>query len=109
MVSCLSCIGEDSSLADGPVEMFEQWLAYIKRLRVACSAICSTNHCYQLVVRILIILRARNRPVALWEGDLSLSKVYKGTLGYAEGSSLNLCNHFIQPYRWLDNLFSKYY
>ena len=66
-------------------------------------------HCYQLVVRISIILRARNRPVALWEGNLSLSKVYKGTLGYAEGSSLNLCSHFIQPYRLLDNLFSKYY
>ena len=87
----------------------EQWLAYIKRFGVACSAICSTNHCYQLVVRISIILRAQNHPVALWEGDLSLSKVYKGTLGYAEGSSLNLCNHFIQPYRLLDNLFSKYY
>ena len=73
VVSCLSRIGEDSSLADGPVETFEQGLAYIKRLKVACSAICSTNHCYQTVVRISIILQALNCPVALWEGDLSFS------------------------------------
>ena len=84
-------------------------LAYIKRLRVACSAICSTNHCYQSVVRISIILCAQNHLVALWEDDLSLSKVYKGTPIHAEGSSLTLCNHFIQPYRFLDTLFSEYY
>ena len=40
---------------------------YIKWLRVACSAICSTNHCRQSVVRISFILRARNRSVALWK------------------------------------------
>ena len=82
---------------------------YIKWLRVACSAICSTNHCHQSVVRISFIIRARNRPVVLWEGDLSLSKVYKGSLGYAEGSPLTLCNHFVQLYRLIDTLVSEYY
>ena len=51
----------------------------------------------------------RNHPVALWEDDLSTSKVYEGSLGYAEGSHLTLRNHFIQLYRALDTLFSKYY
>ena len=60
-------------------------------------------------LRISIILRAQNRAVALHESDLSLSKVYEGPLGYAEGSPLTLHNHFIQPYRVLDTLFSEYY
>ena len=64
----------------------------------ATYAICSTNHCYRSVSRILIILCTRNRPVALWEDDLSLSKVYEGPLGYVEGSPLILRNHLIQPY-----------
>ena len=75
----------------------------------ALSYVCSTNHCYQLVARILTILCAQNRPVALWEGDFSLSKVYEGPLGYAERSPLTLCNHFIQLYRALDTLFSEHY
>ena len=69
----------------------------------------STNHCYRSVPRISIILRTQNRPVALWEGDLSHSKVYEGPLSYIEGSPLTLHNHFIQPYRALDTLFSEYY
>ena len=48
-----------------------------------------------VVIRILIILRAHNHPVALWEADLSLLKEYEGSLGYAEGSPLTLLNHFI--------------
>ena len=68
-----------------------------------------TNHCYQSVPRISIILRAWNCPVLLWESDLSLSKVYKKPQGYAEGSPLTLRNHFIQPYKALDTLFSEYY
>ena len=102
-------IGEDSSLVNGPVEMSEQGRAYIKRFGVACSAIRSTNHCYQSVARILIIIHTQNHPVALWKDDLSLSKVHKGPLSYAEGSPLTLRNHFIQPYRTLDTLFSEYY
>ena len=47
--------------------------------------------------------------VALWEGDLSLSKVYEGPMGYAEGSPLTLCSHFIQRYKALGTLFSEYY
>ena len=112
MVSCLSHIGaaeDDSSLADDLVETFERGHAYIKRFGVACFAIRSNNHCYQSVPRISIILRAQNRPVALWEGDLSHCKVYEGRLSYAEGSPLTLRNHFIQPYRVLDTLFSEYY
>ena len=109
MVSCLSHIGEDSALADGPVETSERWQVYIKRFGVACSVIRNTNHCYQSTVRISIILHARNRLVALWEGDLSLSKVYEGPLYYAEGSTLTLGNHFIQPYRAIDTLFFEYY
>ena len=62
---------------------------------------------YQSVARISITLRAQNRLVALWEGDLSLSKVYKGPLYYAEGSPLTLRNHFIQPYRALDTFLSE--
>ena len=85
-------------MADGQVKTLEQGCAYIKRFGVASSVICSTNHCYQSVARILIILHAQNRPVALWEGDLSLSKVYEEPLGYAEGSLLTLRNHFIQHY-----------
>ena len=96
-------------MANGPVESFERGHAYTKRFGVACSVICSTNHCYQLIARILIILCAQNRPVAFWEGDLSLSKVYKGPLDYTEGSPLTLRNHFKQPYRALDTLFSEYY
>ena len=99
---------DDSSLADNPVETSEQGHAYIKRFGIACSAIRSTNHCYQSVPRISIILRAQNRPVALWEGDLSHSKVYKGPLNYVERSPLTLHNHFMQPYRALDTLFSEY-
>ena len=53
-------------------------------------------------------ITSRNRMVSLWEGDLSLSKVYDGPLGYAEGSPLTLRYHFIQPYRVLDTLFSEY-
>ena len=96
-------------MADGLIKTSERGHAYIKRFEVACSAIHNTDHCYQSVSRISNILRARNRPVALWEGDLSLSKVYEGPLGYAEGSLLTLRNHFIQPYRVLDTLFSEYY
>ena len=89
----------------------ERGHTYIKQFGVACSAICSTNHftAIKSVARISIILRARNCLVVFWEGDLSLSKVHKGPLGYAEGSPLTLRNHFIQPYRALDTLFSKYY
>ena len=65
-------------MADGLVETSEQGHAYIKRFGVACSVIHSTNYCYRLIARISIILRAQNYPVALWEGDLSLSKVYEG-------------------------------
>ena len=87
--------------------MFEQGRAYIKQFGVACSG---TNHCYQLVARISIITHTQNYLVALWEGDLSLAKVYEGPLGYTEGiSPLTLCNHLIQPYRVLDTLFSEYY
>ena len=100
---------DDSTLADDLVDMSERGHAYIKRFGVACSAIHSTNHCYRLVPRILIILCTQNCPVALWEGDLSLSKVYEGPLGYVEGRPLTLRNHFIQPSRALDTLFSKYY
>ena len=75
-------------MADGLVETSERGHVYIKRFGVACSVIHSINHCYQLIARILIILQAQNYPVALWEGDLSLSKVYEGPLGYAEGSPL---------------------
>ena len=97
MVSSLSRIGaeeDNSSLADDPVEMSEQGHAYIKRLGIACSAICSTNHCYQLVTRILIILRARNLLVNLWKGDLSHSKVYEGPLSYAEGKPFDFMKSF---------------
>ena len=59
--------------------------------------------------KISIILRAWNHLMALWEGDSPLWKVYEGPLGYAEGSPLTLYNHFIQPYRALDTVFSKYY
>ena len=58
-------------------------------------------------------IKHTNHSVALWEGDLSLFKVYEGPLGYvegplgyAEGSPLTLCN---QPYRALDTFFSKHY
>ena len=62
------------------------WLghAYTKRFRVACSAIHITNHCYQSVARLSIIVYTKNHLMALWEGDLSLSKVYEGPLCYAE-------------------------
>ena len=46
---------------------------------------------------------------ALWEGDLSLFKVYEGPLSYVKGSPLTLHNHFIQLYRALDTLYSKYH
>ena len=81
MVSSLSRIGteeDDSSLTDDLVETSERWHAYTKQFGVACSAIRSTNYCYRSAPRISIILRAQNRPVALWEGDLSHSKVYEG-------------------------------
>ena len=97
----LSRIGveeDDSLLADDLVETSEKGHAYIKQFEIACSAICSTNHCYRSVPRILIILRAQNHPVALWESDLSYSKVYEGPLSYTEGSPLTLRNHFIQLY-----------
>ena len=82
-----------------PVKTFKQECAYIKWLGVACPAIHITNHYYQLVARILIILCAQNHPVAFWEGDFSLSKVYEGSLGCVEVSPLTLRNHFIQLYR----------
>ena len=44
----------------------------------------------------------------LWEGDLSLLKVYEEPLGYVEGSPLTLRNHFMQPYKALDTLFFEY-
>ena len=96
-------------MADSLIKASEQGLAYIRQFGVACSAIRSTNHCYQLVPRISIILRTKDGPVPLWEGDLSLLKVYEGPLGYAEGIPLTLCNRFIQPYRALHTLFSEYY
>ena len=108
----LSCIGveeDDSSLADDLVETSERGHAYIKRFGVACSALRSTNHWYRLVPSISIILRAQNHPMALWQGDLSQSKVYEGPLSYVEGNPLTLCNHFILHYRALDTLFSEYY
>ena len=43
--------------------------------------------------------------MALWEGDLSLSKAYEGLLCYAKGSPLTLHNHFVQLYRALDTIF----
>ena len=46
---------EDSALAEGPIETFEQCHAYIKWFGVACSAIRSTNHYYQSIARLLII------------------------------------------------------
>ena len=61
-----------------------------------------------VVARISIMLYTRNQPVALWESNLSLLKVYEGPLGYVEESSLTLCNHFIQLYKALDTTFSKY-
>ena len=77
MISCLSrIVREDSSLADGH----------------------STNHCYQSVPRTSIILRAQNRAVPLWEGDLSLSKVYEESLGYAEGNSLTTQSFYTALY-----------
>ena len=80
MVSCLSRIGTEdvSSLADDLVKTSEQGHGYIKQFGIVCSAIRSTNHCYQSVPRIMIILRAQNCPVTLWEGDLSHSKIYEG-------------------------------
>ena len=111
MVSCLSRIGteeDDSSLADDLVETSERGHAYTKRFSIACSAKRSTNHCYCSVPRISIILCARNHPVALWDGDLSHSKIYEGPLSYAEGSPLTLHNHFTAQ-RALDTLFSEYY
>ena len=96
-------------MADGLIKASEQGLTCIKQFGVACSAIRSTNHCYQSVPRISIILRTKNGPVPLWEGDLSLLKVYEEPLGYAEGIPLTLCNHFIQPYKALDTLFFEYY
>ena len=108
--SCLSCIGEeDSSLADGLVKRSERGHTYIKRFGVGCSAILSTNHCYQSLSRILIILCAQDHLVDFWEGDLSLSKLYEGPLFYAEESPLTLCNHFMQPYGALDTHFFEYY
>ena len=86
--------------------MSEVGHAYIKRFGVACFLLHSTNHYHQSVLRILIILRIQNHPVALWEGDLNVTlKVYEEPLGYVEGSSLTLRNYFIQPYRALDTLF----
>ena len=85
---------DHSSLADHPVITSEQGHAYIKQFGVTCSAIHNTNHCYQSVPRISIILRAQNRPVALGEGDLSQSELYEGPLSYAEGSPLT----FTQSY-----------
>ena len=70
---------------------------FIKQFGVACSAICRNNHCYRLVPWISIILCAQNRPVALWEGDLSHSEVYEGPLSYAEGNPLTLRSHFYSP------------
>ena len=52
----------------------------------------------------LYYTHTQNRPVVLWESDLSHSKVYEGPLGYVEGSPLTLRNHFIQPYRALDSI-----
>ena len=88
------------------VKTSEQGHAYIKQFGVSCSSICSTSHCCQSVARISIMLRSWNYLVTMWEGDLSLSKVYEGPLGYAERSPLT---HFIQPYRALETLFSEYY
>ena len=74
VVSCLSCIGEDSSLADGLVKMSEQGRAYLRRFGVPCFAIRNTNHCYQSIARISIILYAQNCPVLLWKGDCHSQK-----------------------------------
>ena len=54
-------------------------------------------------------ITSRNCLVSLWKGDLSLSKVYDGPLGYSDGKPLTLRNDFIQPYRVLDTLFSECY
>ena len=73
---------------------------HIKQFGVAWSAIPSINHCYQWLPE---------SSGGLVEGDLSLLKVYKEPLRYAEGSPLILHNHFIQLYKALDTLFSEYY
>ena len=75
-------------MADALVETSEQGHAYIKQFGITCSSIRSTNLCYWLISRISIIFHAQNRPVALWIGDLSHSKVYEEPLSYAEGSPL---------------------
>ena len=70
------------------------------------TSLLITDHYYQSVARISIILHVRNCLLAMWEGDLSLLKVYEVPLGYAEGGPLTLHNHYIQHYRGLDTLFS---
>ena len=77
-----------------PVKTFKQEYAYIKRFGVTCPAIHITNHYYQSISRILIILRTQNHLVAFWEGDFSLSKVYEGSLGCAEGSPFDFMQSF---------------
>ena len=100
-------------LASGLARRILHWqMALLKRLNEGMLILqndCSTNHCYQSVARILIILHARNCLVTLLESDLSFTKIYERPLGYAEGSPLTSHNHFIQPYRVLDTLFSEYY
>ena len=90
-----------------PVERFKRGHAYILsdlELPVLpyVSPITTISGCQSIDY-----ITSRNCLVSLWEGDLSLSKVYDGPLGYSDGKSLTLRNHFIQPYRVLDTLFSK--
>ena len=109
MVPCLSCIGEgDSSLTDAWSKDLNKGVLILCDLELPALPFISPITAISGYQNINCI-RCRNRPVALWEGDLSLSKVYEGPLGCAEGSPLTLHNHFIQLYRTFDTLFSKYY
>ena len=125
MVSCLSCIGGDSSLADTRSKCLNKGMLILSNLELPAlpyvSAITAISQLPEyrlyyvqklsgsLVWRVRVRSFPANPEVALCGGDLSLSKAYEGPLSYAEGSSLTLRNHFIQPYRMLDTLFSKYY
>ena len=109
VVPCLSHIGdEDSSLTDAGLKGLNKGVLILSDLELPalpCISPITAISGYQNIN----CIRCRNRPVALWEGDLSCAKVYEGPLGYAEGSLLTLCNHFIQLYRTLHTLFSEYH
>ena len=107
MFSCLSSIGkEDSSLSDTRLKGLNEGMLILSDLELPVlpyvSPITTISGCQSIDY-----ITSRNCLVSSWEGDLSLSKVYDGPLGYSDGKSLTLRNHFIQPYRVLDTLFSK--